>query len=76
MQTYPPTTTRQRRYIRPVGIFVVTVISTIAVFSFLKNHFAEEPNRDSDVKFTSSIPSGPVALPPSFNWSKPGPKIP
>jgi hypothetical protein len=56
---------RQRSYIRPVGIFVATTISTIAVFTFLKNHSAEESNRDSDVKFTSSIPSRPVARPPS-----------
>jgi hypothetical protein len=67
---------RQRRYIRPAGIFVVTFISTIAVFSFLKNHFAEEPNRDSDVKFTSSIPSGPVALPPSVQLVQARPEDP
>jgi hypothetical protein len=56
---------RQRSYMRPAGIFVATVISTIAVFAFLKNHFAEESNRDSDVTFTSSTPSRPVARPPS-----------
>jgi hypothetical protein len=53
---------RQRPYIRTVGVFVATVISTIAVFTFLKN--MEESNRDSDVKFTNSIPSRPVARPP------------
>jgi hypothetical protein len=56
---------RQRSYIRPVGIFVATLTSTIVVFAFLKNHFAEESNGDSDVKFTNSIPSRPVAQPPS-----------
>ena len=45
--------------------FVATVTSTIVVFAFLKNHFAEESNGDSDVKFTNSIPSRPVARPPS-----------
>jgi len=56
---------RQRSYMRPAGIFVATVISTIAVFALLKNHFAEESNRNSDVTFTSSIPSRPVPRPPS-----------
>jgi hypothetical protein len=51
----------RRRYTRTVGIFVATVISTIAVFAFLKKNFTE----DSDVKFTGSLPSRPVARPPS-----------
>src|SRR5262249_11739456 len=55
----------QRRYFRPVGIFVATVISTFAVFALLKSHFTEESTRDSDVKFTGSFPSKPVARPPS-----------
>ena len=54
---------RQRSYMRPAGIFVATVISTIAVFAFLKNHFAEESIEN--VTFTGSIPSRPVARPPS-----------
>jgi hypothetical protein len=53
----------QRRFIRTIGIFIATAISTIAVFAFLKKNFTE--NRDSDVKFTSSIPSRPEARPPS-----------
>jgi hypothetical protein len=52
---------RQRGYIRTVGIFVATLISTFALFAWLKNHFTDEPNWDSEVKFTSSIPSRPVA---------------
>jgi|SRR6476620_1319222 len=56
---------RQRSYIRPVGVFVVTVTLAIVVFAFLKNHFAEESNGDSDVKFTNSIPNRPVARPHS-----------
>jgi hypothetical protein len=56
---------RQGRCIGTIGIFVATVISTVIVFAWLKNHFTEEANRDSDVKFTSSIPSRQVARPPS-----------
>jgi hypothetical protein len=52
---------RQHGYIRTVGIFVATLISTFALFAGLKNHFTDEPNWDSEVKFTSSIPSWPVA---------------
>jgi hypothetical protein len=51
---------RNVTYIRTVGIFVATLISTFALFAWLKNHFTDEPNWDSEVKFTSSIPSRPV----------------
>ena len=64
---------RQRSYMRPASIFVATVISTIAV---LKNHFAEESNRDSDVTFTSSIPSRPVPRPPSVQLIRARPDDP
>src|SRR5215813_11853821 len=61
MSAPSPPTPMRRRYTRTVGIFVATVISTIAVFAFLKKNFTE----DSDVKFTGSLPSRPVGQPPS-----------
>src|SRR5262249_37500683 len=60
----PPRPMR-RRFIRTLGIFLATIISTAAVFAFLKKNFTEESNQASDVKFTSSIPSRPAAPPPS-----------
>jgi hypothetical protein len=56
---------RQSYYIRVVGIFVATAISLIAAFALLKGNVGKEANRDSDVKFTASIPSRPAARPPS-----------
>jgi hypothetical protein len=64
---------RQRCNIRTVGIFVAILISTFAVFAWLKNHFADEPKWDSEVRFTSSIPSRPVARSASVQLIQAGP---
>jgi hypothetical protein len=56
---------RRHRYIRTVGIFVATVISLIAAFAFLKDYSGKRANRDSDLTVTGSIPTKPVARPPS-----------
>jgi hypothetical protein len=59
---------RQSCYIRIAGISVATVISLIAVLTFLTNNFNEQANRDSDVKFTGTVPSREVATPSSIQF--------
>ncbi len=60
---------RDSRYIRTLGVFVTTVISLIVIFSLLKTNFKNEA--ESEVKFTGSVPSRPVAHPSSVQFVQP-----